>query len=88
MARVYANVNAERPKEYSDYEALRPEWSDQENYQVVCKLGRGKYSEVFEGRNMTDGSKCVIKILKVPRGFSHNLDGSQPLRALAQMLRD
>lgn len=28
------------------------------------KLGRGKYSEVFEGINARTDSKCVVKILK------------------------
>ena len=27
-------------------------------------MGRGKYSEVFEGINVVNGSKCIIKILK------------------------
>jgi hypothetical protein len=27
-------------------------------------VGRGKYSEVFEGVHCTDNEKCVIKILK------------------------
>lgn len=36
-----------------------------EKYEIVCKLGRGKYSEVFEGINVADGEKVVIKILKV-----------------------
>lgn len=27
-------------------------------------MGRGKYSEVFEGIHATDEEKCVIKILK------------------------
>jgi casein kinase II subunit alpha len=31
----------------------------------VRKLGRGKYSEVFEGINITNNEKVVIKILKV-----------------------
>ena len=38
---------------------------NQDNYQIVRKLGRGKYSEVFEGMNITNNEKCVIKILKV-----------------------
>ena len=37
---------------------------DQDDYEVVRKVGRGKYSEVFEGINATNGEKCVIKILK------------------------
>lgn len=39
--------------------------SNQDNYQIVQKLGRGKYSEVFEAVNVTNNTKCVIKILKV-----------------------
>lgn len=33
-------------------------------YEVVRKIGRGKYSEVFEGINVMLNTKCVIKILK------------------------
>lgn len=39
--------------------------SQQDDYQAVRKLGRGKYSEVFEAINITNNEKCVIKILKV-----------------------
>ena len=28
------------------------------------KIGRGKYSEVFEGINIVSNEKCVIKVLK------------------------
>jgi serine/threonine protein kinase len=41
--------------------------SNQDDYQIVRKLGRGKYSEVFEGINITNNEKVVIKILKVKR---------------------
>lgn len=37
---------------------------DQEDYEVVRKVGRGKYSEVFEGTNVVNEARCVIKILK------------------------
>ncbi|WZY70221.1 hypothetical protein YC2023_002461 [Brassica napus] len=37
---------------------------EQDGYEVVRKVGRGKYSEVFEGINMNSNEKCVIKILK------------------------
>ncbi|OON22836.1 kinase domain protein, partial [Opisthorchis viverrini] len=63
-ARVYADVTANRPREYWDYEAHQIRWGDQEDYQIVKKLGRGKYSEVFEGINVTTNEKCVIKALK------------------------
>jgi len=63
-ARVYANVNAERPTSYSDYENSTPPWRAQDDYEVVRKIGRGKYSEVFEGVHSLTRQPCVIKILK------------------------
>ncbi|CAJ1057545.1 casein kinase II subunit alpha' [Xyrichtys novacula] len=39
-------------------------YSNQEDYQLVRKLGRGKYSEVFEAINITNNEKVVVKILK------------------------
>ncbi|CAI0451722.1 unnamed protein product [Linum tenue] len=38
--------------------------SDQNDCEVVRKFGRGKYSEVFEGINVTNNEKRIIKILK------------------------
>ena len=38
---------------------------NQDNFQLVCKLGRGKYSEVFEGISVATNEKVVIKVLKV-----------------------
>ena len=37
---------------------------DTENYEIVRKIGRGKYSEVFEGINVANNEKCVVKVLK------------------------
>ncbi len=37
---------------------------EQDRYEVVKKVGRGKYSDVFEGVNVAKGEKCIIKILK------------------------
>lgn len=65
VARVYADVNAQRPPAYSDYEKMEIEWSrNQDDYEVIRKIGRGKYSEVFEGINVRTNKMCVIKILK------------------------
>jgi len=33
-------------------------------FQLVRKLGRGKYSEVFEAINVVSNEKCVVKTLK------------------------
>nr|GLL38998.1 casein kinase II subunit alpha-2-like [Ipomoea trifida] len=63
-ARVYTDINLIRPKEYWDYESLAVQWGEQDDYEVVRKVGRGKYSEVFEGIHSTNSQKCIIKILK------------------------
>ncbi|KAH9535796.1 hypothetical protein CY35_17G072500 [Sphagnum magellanicum] len=63
-ARVYSDVNVQRPKDYWDYESLTVQWGDQDDYEVVRKVGRGKYSEVFEGVNCVNNERCIIKILK------------------------
>ncbi|KAG1444921.1 hypothetical protein G6F56_010106 [Rhizopus delemar] len=64
IARVYANVNLERAPEYYDYDTLQIQWGDQEIYEICRKVGRGKYSEVFEGWNVKFEKRCVIKALK------------------------
>lgn len=64
QSRVYADVNSKNPREYWDYENYVVNWSNQDNYQLVRKLGRGKYSEVFEAINVVNNEQCVVKILK------------------------
>ena len=63
-SRVYADVNTTRPKEYWDYESHQIPWGEIENYSLVRKLGRGKYSEVFQAVDTRNDAKVVIKILK------------------------
>eukprot|EP01095_Lingulamoeba_sp_RSL-Kostka_P004435 TRINITY_DN1565_c0_g1_i1.p1 TRINITY_DN1565_c0_g1~~TRINITY_DN1565_c0_g1_i1.p1 ORF type:complete len:420 (-),score=100.34 TRINITY_DN1565_c0_g1_i1:1088-2347(-) len=63
-AKVYADVNQHRPKEYWNYDSLVVNWGNQNDYEIVKKVGRGKYSEVFEGVNIVNDEKCVVKILK------------------------
>jgi len=63
-ARWHHDINLQRPREYWDYESLQVTWGEQDNYEVVRKVGRGKYSEVFEGVDVRTNSKVIIKILK------------------------
>lgn len=35
--------------------------SDCERYEIVKKIGRGKYSEVFKGVDIVENRPCVIK---------------------------
>ncbi|CAI4036372.1 hypothetical protein SMKI_15G2140 [Saccharomyces mikatae IFO 1815] len=65
VARVYKNACEERPQEYWDYEqGVTIDWGKISNYEIVNKIGRGKYSEVFSGRCIVNNQKCVIKVLK------------------------
>ena len=67
QAKVYKNVNASQPRSYWDYDSFSLSWNSKENYQLVQKLGRGKYSEVFEAIDIKHNKKVVVKVLKPVR---------------------
>jgi len=64
LPKYYANICEERPKEYSDYEHIKIAWEKPDNYELIKRIGRGKYSEVFDGIDTTCNLRCVIKLLK------------------------
>ena len=64
LPRTYALAAKEQPEAYWNSEMLKIKWSSLEDYRVVHKVGRGKYSEVFEGLNTANKSKVCIKVLK------------------------
>ncbi|KAK6453639.1 alpha subunit of casein kinase II [Scheffersomyces xylosifermentans] len=64
VARVYSDALSTKAQAYWDYDDLNIKWSSQENYEIIKKLGRGKYSEVFLGIDLAKGDKVVIKVLK------------------------
>ncbi|KAJ7924890.1 kinase-like domain-containing protein [Mycena leptocephala] len=47
-----------------DYDNFRIDWSQPDRYEIVRRMGGGKYSEVFEGIDMVNSDRCVIKVLK------------------------
>ena len=59
-------------------------------------MGRGKYSEVFEGINVMNNEKCVIKVLKpvkkkkIKREIKilQNLSGGPNVIQLLDIVRD
>jgi len=95
-ARVYADVNVQRDASYWQYENLVITWGDQEDYEVVRKIGRGKYSEVFQGVNVVNDKPCVVKILKpvkkkkIKREIKilQNLNGGTNIIQLLDVVRD
>jgi actin-related protein len=52
---------------YSNYSIQK---GDMSNYNVHTKIGRGRYSEVFEGYNIKTEEPVVIKILKPSNNYS------------------
>nr|BAN64941.1 casein kinase II, alpha chain (CK II) [Babesia bovis] len=64
LPKLYADVNTKRGPDYWDYENITLMWNVPNNYEIVRKLGRGKYSEVFEGTNLLTHERIVVKILK------------------------
>ncbi|KAG1171032.1 hypothetical protein G6F70_007147 [Rhizopus microsporus] len=96
IARCYADVNAKMPASYWDYDNLQVEWGNQEKYEIIRKVGRGKYSEVFQGINITNNEKCVIKALKpvkkkkIKREIKilQNLAGGTNIVGLLDIVRD
>lgn len=69
---------------------------DQDKYEVIRKVGRGKYSEVFEGMSTESNEKCIIKILKpvkkkkIKREIKilKNLNGGTNIIKLLDVVRD
>ncbi|EKF26256.1 casein kinase II, alpha chain, putative, partial [Trypanosoma cruzi marinkellei] len=57
-------VNNNMPPSYWDYEKMTIEYNSGEPYELIQKIGIGKYSEVFRSRNRINGELCVLKILK------------------------
>lgn len=96
VARVYADANKQKPQEYWDYEAHTIEWGNIRNYEIISKIGRGKYSEVFEGMNMINDEPCVIKVLKPVKmkkiyrevKILKNLTGGPNVIGLLDIVRD
>ena len=63
-----------------------------EDYALLRKIGRGKYSEVYEGICRRNGSRCSIKILKPIKlkklqRYAHRLpfDGHREVRILTDL---
>jgi len=60
---VYAYANKRRPSSYWDYmNQTNIVFNIPEDYCVLQKIGRGKYSEVFKADRC--GDECVVKVLK------------------------
>ena len=69
LPKLYANaVENIRKKEnnqgYGDYANSTVHFNWQDDYEIVSKIGRGRYSEVFEALNLLTNERVVVKMLK------------------------
>lgn len=71
-SRVYDSVNSLMPASYYNYEDMVFTWNSINNYEIIKKIGQGKYSEVFLGIDIRDSKRCVIKVLKPTRQSKFN----------------
>lgn len=70
--------------------------SEQEYYEICKKVGRGKYSEVFEGVHIKTQEHVIIKVLKPVRKkkikreikILQNLNGGENIIRLLDIVRD
>lgn len=62
--REFKDVNKTKSSDYWDYENHEIIWELPDKYELIQKIGRGKYSDVFEGIRLTDSKRVVIKVLK------------------------
>ena len=49
---------------YGYMEEFKIQFRNPEKYEIVKKVGRGRYSDVYEGIRVDDDKKVAIKILK------------------------
>ncbi|KAF8202742.1 hypothetical protein K438DRAFT_1758056 [Mycena galopus ATCC 62051] len=75
---------------------LRIDWSEPDRYEIVRRLGGGRYSEVFEGVDTVNNEPCAMKVLKAVAGHKikreikvlRNLAGAPNCVALLDVVRD
>ena len=61
LPRIYVDVNKDRVIDIDNLELTAESTDDWKIYQ---RIGRGKYSEVFEGKHTISGNIACVKILK------------------------
>ena len=61
LPRVYVNANKDR---VIDVDSVELEVQSTDNWKIYQRIGRGKYSEVFEGKHTKTGEVACVKILK------------------------
>ncbi|EJD36037.1 Pkinase-domain-containing protein [Auricularia subglabra TFB-10046 SS5] len=64
VSRVYAGACEQLGPDWYDYNNVKIQWGAQDPYEIMRRIGRGKYSETFEALHVPSGETVVIKVLK------------------------
>ncbi len=69
LPKYYANAVEEirtstNDSSYGDYANSTVVFNWQDDYEIISKIGRGRYSEVFEALNLLSNERVVVKMLK------------------------
>ena len=69
LPKYYANAVEQIRKKsndnsYGDYSNSTVVFNWQDDYEIISKIGRGRYSEVFEALNLLTNERVVVKMLK------------------------
>ena len=63
VSRVYANVNTSMGPNHWDYDNIRVNWGDMQNFVLEEEVGSGHFGQVFKCKERTTRRKLVVKIL-------------------------
>ncbi|KAL0208094.1 hypothetical protein P9112_010681 [Eukaryota sp. TZLM1-RC] len=64
ISRAYPYVCDSKPQSYWDYENIKLKWSSPSNYDVVYRIGGGRYSDVYKAIDSRTEKKVAMKVLK------------------------
>lgn len=69
LPKFYANAvedirQRQKNAGYGDYANSTVHFNWQDDYEIISKIGRGRYSEVFEALNLLTNERVVVKMLK------------------------
>ncbi|KRH92275.1 Casein kinase II, alpha subunit, partial [Pseudoloma neurophilia] len=66
-SRIYSDVCLSKPNSYYNYDDFTIKTGNIDDYRIIERLGRGRYSEVFKGLIHQSKSLIAIKVLKPVR---------------------
>ena len=64
LPKYYSQVCKNKPDDYLQYESFNIKLGNHQRYEIQHQVGRGNYSDVFQGSDLTANKPVIIKFLK------------------------